>query len=219
MNNEQYYSITLEDFATVSFVSGRKDYFGTLPELEKFINALKADLKKSDELFFTQTVSAFEKFKNGNENASHYAGNGEVRLITPAAVLDSVSYTLPAMEWEHLNIFKEPYKMRCSAAEIQHIWVKSDGKFYRTMTAKFTGLEHDVRLLEDDPEQWNPFDNKSFWGYPHIIEFEEPYVFNTLAVPEKRFKTEDELKADIEEFKKDPKPDFRAFCDDIFADG
>lgn len=216
MNNEQYYSITLEDFATVSFVSGSKDYFGTLPEIEKFINALKAD--HSDEMFFVCTVSAFESFKNGNENASHYAGNGEVRMLAPAVVYDSLSYTLPAMEWEHLNIYDEPYKMRCSAAEIEHIWVGSDKSFYRAMTAKFTGLEHDIRLLEDDPEQWKHFDNKSLWGYPHIIEFEEPYTFNTLAVPEKWFKTEEELKADIEEFKKDPKPDFSAFCKDIFAD-
>lgn len=218
MKNEQYYSVALEDFATVSFVSGTKNYFGTLPEIEKFINSLKTDPKKSDEIFFSKTVSAFEEFKSGNENASHYAGNGEVRLLTAAAVYDSMSYTLPAMEWEHLNIYKSPYKMRFTSAEIEHIWFEADGNFYRTMTAKLTGLEHDCRLAEDDPEQWKPFDNKSFWGYPHIIEFEEPYTFNALAVPEKRFKTEEELKADIEEFKKDPKPDFSAFCDDIFAD-
>lgn len=218
MENEQYYSVALEDFATVSFVSGTKPYFGTLPEIEKFINSLKAD--RSDEPFFMYTVSAFESFKNGNENASHYAGNGEVRLITPVTVYDSLSYTLAAVEWKHPNIFNEFYKMRCSAAEITNIWVKKDDEFYRAMKVKFTGLEHDIRLLEDDPEHWEPFyGHGDLWGYPHIIEAEKPYTYGALAVPEKYFKTEEKLKADIDEFKKDPKPDFRAFCNDIFADG
>lgn len=219
MQNEQYYSITLEDFATVSFVSGTKNYFGTLPEIERFMNALKADPKRSDEPFYMDMVSAFEKFKNSDEKTTHYAAYNEVLLITPANVYDSLSYTLPAMEWEHLNIYKCPYKMRCASVELEHIWLEADGSFYRAMNAKFTGLEHDYKLSEDEPERWKALDNRSLWGHPHIIEFEAPYVYNALAVPEKWFKTEEELKADIDEFKKDPKPDFRAFCDDIFADG
>lgn len=110
--------------------------------------------------------------------------------------------------------------MRCSGAEITHFRVKKGDEFYRAMKARFTDLEHDIRLIEDDPGQWMSFyDGRELWGYPHIIEAEKPYTFNTLAVPEKLFKSEEKLKADIESFKKDPKPDFRAFCDDIFADG
>lgn len=217
MKNEQYYSVALENFATVSFVSGIKNYFGTLSEIEKFINALKTDC--GDEKFLQRTIEAFEKFKNGSTEATHYAAYNEVRLLAPAAVYDSLSYALPTMEWEHLNIYRSPYKMRCSSAEIEHIRLEADGNFYRTMTAKFTNPEHDTRLFDDEPERWRTFKDRNFWGYPHIIEFEEPYTFNTLAVPEKRFKTEEELKADINVFKADPKPDFRAFCDDIFADG
>lgn len=94
MDNNQYYAVALEDFASASFVSGYKDYFGTMPEIEKFFEALKAD--RAGEEFFDQTIMAFERFKNGEENTVHYAGDGEVRLITPVTVYDSRSYTLPA---------------------------------------------------------------------------------------------------------------------------
>lgn len=217
MNNEHYYSVTLEDYATVSFASGTKDYFGTLPEIEKFMNALKAD--SADDESLARTIGAFEEFKNGNAKAVHYAAYNETQLITPATVIDSVSYTLPTIEWEHFNIYGFPYKMRCSAAEITHVWLESDGEFFRAMKAKFTDLEYDVRLSDDDPERWEKIRNRNIWGYPHIIEYKKSCVYNTLAITEKRFETEEELKSDINKFQKDPKPDFSAFCDDIFGDG
>lgn len=218
MDKNQYYALSLEDFAAVSYVCGYKDYFGTLPEIEKFFEALKTD--RSGEEFFDQTISAFERFKNGEENAVHYAGDSEVRLITPVTVYDSMSYTLAKTVWDHPNVFNEFYKMRCLGAGITHFWLKKGDEFYRAMKVKFMDFEQDTRIFEDDPHRWQPFyDYSDIWGYPHIIISEEPYTFNTLAVPEKLFKTEEELKADMESFKKDPKPDFRAFCDEIFADG
>lgn len=218
MENEQYYAIELDDYATVSFMSGTKPYFGTLPEIERFINALKEECNDDNESF-KRTVAAFEEFKNGNSKATHYAAFNDVRLLTPAAVLDSVSYTLPETEWEHMNIYNFLYKMRCAAAKIEHFWLEFEGNFYRAMRVEFTGLEYGSNLFEDLSESWEKIRRGNIWGFPHIIEVKSKIVYNTLAVPEKRFKTEEELRSDIDGFKKDPRPDFSAFCDDIFGDG
>ena len=36
-------------------------------------------------------------------------------------------------------------------------------------------------------DEWSAF-HDGFWGYPHILEYEEPYVYNRLMVIEEVFK-------------------------------
>lgn len=118
---EQYYRLTLDDYATPSFVSFTKDYFGTLSDIESFICAMKDG--KHDHTY-KQLSSALDAYKNGENNVAHTVAYNEVPFLVPVNLLEAVSYTMPSTEWKHINVWKCPYKMRFQSAEIQKFLVQ-----------------------------------------------------------------------------------------------
>lgn len=57
------------------------------------------------------------------------------------------------------------------------------------------------------------------WGYPKMLVYDPPVLWNRMAVIEKRFDSPEAMQADIEAFTANPDPEFSRFCDDIFGDG
>lgn len=175
--DEQYYRLTLDDYATPSFVSFTKDYFGTLSDIESFISALKDDKHAQT---YKQLVSALEAYKNGENNVAHTVAYNKVPFLVPVNLLEAVSYTMPSTQWEHMNVWKCPYKMRFQSAEIQQFWFESDDTYIRAMKAKITDLKY-----EEYNGSWS--DIGTMWGFPHIIEKESTCTYNRLAVADKGF--------------------------------
>ena len=209
VKDQQYYRFTLDDYAAPAFVSADKDYFGTLSDIENFIGALKDD---NHSQIYKQLSSALETYKNGEHNAAHTVAYNEVPFLVPVNLLEAVSYTMPTAEWEHLNVWKCPYKMRFQLAEIQQFWFESDDKYIRAMKAKITDLK-----CEEYNDSW--IDIKTPWGFPHIIEKEAACTYNRLAITDKRFDSKTEAEIDYEHFLSAPDTDFTEFCNDIFGDG
>ena len=207
--DEQYYRLTLDDYATPSFVSFTKDYFGTLSDIESFICALKDDKHAQT---YKQLSSALDAYKNGENNVAHTVAYNEVPFLVPVNLLEAVSYTMQSTEWEHLNVWKCLYKMRFQSAEIQQFWFESDDKYVRAMKAKITDLKY-----EEYNGNW--IDIGKPWGFPHIIEEESTCTYNRIASADKGFDNKTEAEIDYEHFLSVLDTDFTEFCNDIFGDG
>lgn len=207
--DEQYFRLTLDDYAMPSFVSADKDYFGTLSDIEGLIDALKDG--RNDEIY-ERLSSVLEAYKNGESNVTNIVAYNEVPFLVPVGLLEAVSYTMPSTEWEHLNVWKCPYKMRFRSAEIQQFWFESDDKYIRAMKAKIIDLKC---------EEYNDsrIDIKTPWGFPHIIEKEAACTYNRLAVTDKKFDSKAEAKNDYKRFLSEQDTGFTEFCNDIFGDG
>lgn len=73
-----FYCLELNDFATPSFCSFGKKYFGTLPLITSLIDALEAD-----EHFFsgyTELINAFQEYIAGNTEVKHSVSRSEMEL-------------------------------------------------------------------------------------------------------------------------------------------
>ena len=207
--SEQYYRLTLDDYATPSFVSFTKDYFGTLSDIENFICALKDDKHAQT---YKQLSSALSAYKNGEKNVTHTVAYNEVSFLVPVNLLEAVSYTMQSTEWEHLNVWKCPYKIRFQSAEIQQFGFESDDKYIRAMKAKITDLKY-----EEYNGSWINIGKP--WGFPHIIEEESTCTYNWIAIADKGFDNKTEAEIDYEHFLSVQDTDFTEFCNYIFGDG
>lgn len=201
-----YYRFKINDVTKFWNERFSKDYFGTIADLEGFVSAYKTD--GGNENYgreFLYTESNFQRFsemlkKGGIENREEI----RCRFTSSAA--------LPARQWEHITKSGKAVGMKFDTAEIRQLWLELDGEykiFFRAMKAKVTNLEFDL------DGEWKPM--KRSLGYPHIIEFEPPIIYNRFAVMDKLFSDETEMHADYKRFAEAPDTDFREFCNDLFG--
>ena len=66
---KRIFRLQLDDYAMPGFVSGPKDYFGTLEMIEGFINAIRNDKEFGEK--YGDLVSVFDRYKNGETNIEH----------------------------------------------------------------------------------------------------------------------------------------------------
>ena len=55
------------------------------------------------------------------------------------------------------------------------------------------------------------------WGYPHMLEYEAPLIYNRLMIEDATFASLSEAMTNLE--LSEPDFNFSGFCDDIFGDG
>ena len=82
-----------------------------------------------------------------------------------------------------------------------------------TICPRFENLRH-----EDIGGGWIAIEDR-FWGFPTMIMPENCYLYNQLAVEEKRFKRKKDAEKDMTAFPLVRDVDFTEFCNDIFGDG
>jgi len=58
---------------------------------------------------------------------------------------------------------------------------------------------------------------EQLWGYPHILEYRQPYHFNRMYEVEKTYETEDSLLYDLAHY--DGSIELTTWLDDLFGDG
>lgn len=209
--NEAYYCLELDDCSAPSCCSFSKYYFGTMPEICAFVNAVSemcGDTCRS-------LVSAFRDYEAGKLDVTHAVAYTDVPLLTPVKVIHKERAAFENYGWDHLNTWNFVYHMRCEKAETEHLWLECKGQSFRAVRATFKRLQYASELFGE----WDTVSEDWLWGYPCIIRGDERQLGNALAVQEKRFPNLEELERDWEGFKVRPDPEFKEFCNDIFGNG
>lgn len=207
MSCPQYFQMELDDMAAPSFVSFGKYYFGTMEEIADFVCALE-DKQLSPDL-----VAAFRAYKNGEYNIRHPVANRYVPLLKPARLLHEETRTLENFFWVHINVWDAPYALECNNVETRNVWLECGGIHFRALYARFTGLK-----VSGATALWRPVGH-SLCGYPEMLHYEQPVLYNRLAEFERTFESSDDMEEDWRLFCERPHPDFTEFCNDIFGNG
>ena len=207
-----YYRLELDDYAAAAFTSFSEDYYGTLDDILRLMDALEndEDLCKSQQALLT----AFHSFEQGDTAVQHPVAYQNVPLLTEAKVLYQEKRQYRDISWTHWNTWQWPYYLRGEEVIADHLWLQCEKKFCRCMNARFRNLEYRSSHSHD----WKPLGDM-LWGFPEMIVYRPPLLWNRLAVIEKQFDALPELQADVVAFANNPDPDFSRICDDIFGDG
>ena len=181
---DPFFCIHLPDYSKPAFCTFTKRYFGTMKEINSFLDSLMIEERKCIGKLSFQPVPVLG---TRTSNISDYAH-------------------------EHKNIWSAPYKVHCDLLKSIHVWVKCDDKFFRCLKTQATNLQFSSEL---NPNM-RPI-KKMFWGFPHVIEYDDPVTFNQLYVIEKDFPSQFEAELDMRKFSSDV--NLSGFLDDIFGDG
>lgn len=76
-------------------------------------------------------------------------------------------------------------------------------------------ITDDGKPDEDASASYSP--GEQLWGYPHILEYRQPYHFNRMYEVEKTYETEDSLLYDLAHY--DGSIELTTWLDDLFGDG
>lgn len=209
--DEQFYCLHLDDYSADAFTSFGKAYYGTMADIKAFIGTLGDDPGRSEN--YAKLIGAFREYEAGNTEVKHNAAYQEIPLLEPVKLLGKAMLRLDNYRWEHLNTWRWPYNMKCDVVDTTHYWFSLDGIYCRAVKARFENLRH-----EDIGGGWIAIEDR-FWGFPTMIVPEGCYLYNQLAVEEKRFKRKKDAEKDMTAFPLVRDVDFTEFCNDIFGDG
>lgn len=114
---------------------------------------------------------------------------------------------------EHTNVWGFPYFAWWDKLESVHLWIRYKDRFLRCVRARMTNLRIDTN--EDASGSYSP--GEQLWGYPHILEYRQPYHFSRMYEVEKTYETEDSLLYDLAHY--DGSIELTTWLDDLFGDG
>lgn len=206
---ELHYVLQLWEPATPAFCSFRKMYVGTKQDVIMVAEQLE------QEQIMPETSAAIRDFFEGNREATHNIAYQEIPILTPVRVLGESKLKLAEKEWEHLNAWECPYKMRMEKAEVYQIVIRFDGCYHRCLKASITDL-----CYQGIKEEWLPV-GSAFWGNSCVLHIEgvsdgHSEFGNILYVQEESSKSKEQLMLKL----KDPEEIvFDRLCDEIFGDG
>ena len=207
----RYFRLELDDYSTPSFVSAGKYYFGTLEDIDGLFQAIRNDENKAEHKQYI--LSVYDQFLAGEKKINHTVAFNEVPFLVPAKILGEDHSVLTDLSWEHMNTWDCPYVMKCDKAESTHQWISCQGQYFRCIQTKFTNLQFD-----SFDKTFMKFTGHA-WGYPHQIEYDEPYTRSRLWVMEKMFKNKAQALNDRINFMHAPDPIFNFVLEDVFGDG
>ena len=201
------YGITLDDYFSPSFCSSTKTYFGSLDEIQAFIESLE------DTEQYLITKEAFKRYLEGDTEATHHVAYSEYRLLETVEVLAEEEIKLDKTAWEFLNVWRFPQYMEIDSGSVKKVILKHEKTYLRAIKASVSGLRTADR--PDAPKsEWLELCG-GFWGHPGILKANENTVHSTLYMKEKEYKAKKEA---IENFRTDP-VSLDCMCEDVFGDG
>ena len=159
----------------------------------------------------TEVLNAFfNLYEKGRRGVMHLVAYKEVPLLERVQIFGKREFTLSDYSWVHINTWGYHYNMRCKSAVVSQFWVSRKGEFSRCFKVLFDGLEY------ESFDGWKIVGHM-LWGYPHMLEYEAPLIYNRLMIEDATFASLNAAMADLEL----PEPifDFSGFCNDIFGDG
>ena len=162
-----------------------------------------------------ETSAAIRAYFAGNHNATHNIAYQEIPILTPVRVLGEAKFYLSAREWEHLNTWDWPYKMRFARAEVSQIVVRYGGNYHRCLKATTTDL-----CYEGLQGEWKPVGSMIFGNACifHSAELPDGHIEfgNDLYVQEESSRTKEPL---LRKLTDREEVVFDRLCDEIFGDG
>lgn len=209
----KYYAISLWDYSLPSISSGTSHYYGTMDEIASFID----QLSHVDGAGFTDTVTAFERYKSGEATVTHNVAYSPNRLITPVTLLAKRERSLPPTEWTFFNIYGFPYYLKCDGGTLTQIVIRRDNRYFRCLRGELDNL---YCSSDSDRASWMPLKDR-FWGHPCMIETEELDDKNfrliyALFMEEKVFASAEQAMDSLDDT---GSVDLSALARDIFGDG
>ena len=204
-----HYVLQLWEPAAPAFCSFSKVYVGTKPELLKVAERLEQEQN------MPETSAAIREYYAGNHKATHNVAYQEIPVLTPVRVLGESKLGLPEREWEHMNAWEWPYKMRFASAQVSQIVIRFGGNYHRCLKATTTDL-----CYEGFQGEWKPIGSILF-GNACVLHSEElpdgHFEFgNDLYVQEESSKTKEPL---VRKLMDPEEVVFDRLCDEIFGDG
>ena len=211
MDKPQYYALTLDDYATVSFCSFSKFYYGTLDDIIPFMEMMEKENEKPD------MIAAFKDFILGNKEVTHAVAYNQQKLLTPVVFHQGVKQTYTDRSWTHKNIYGWPYEMHADRIEVEQAIITHEGKYHRCIKAKFINLAYENDLAEEDGV-YTPIGK--FWGHPNV--FKKDWRDEKNRIIESRFfVSEDNYDTykDAQEHMDEKYISFDCLMEDVFGDG
>ena len=205
------YGINLEDYFTADFCSSAKTYYGSLDEIETFINSLW------DTEQHQITKTSFKQYLNGYSEVTHYIAYGQHRLIENTEVLAEEEIELFKTSWEFLNVWRWPQYMEIDGGTVKKVLIKHGKAYLRIIKATVQGLRTAARY-DASNDEWLKLCN-AFWGHPGMliatVHGESYIVQSALYMKEKEYSTKKEA---MEKFIAEP-ISLDCMCEDVFGNG
>lgn len=167
---------------------------------------------KQDERY-AATVAAYEAYWI-NPAATHNVALREVPILTPVHRICSSQLELGEKEWEHINVWGFPYKMRFDRATINQLLIKHNKHFHRMLRVTFTNL-----CYESVIGTWSPADH--FWGHGCLLDVQDN-PDGSISLDSLLYMEQDQFEkaSAADDLMLDPdKVFFDRICDEIFGDG
>lgn len=198
------YAFILPDYATVSFVSSSKLYFGTLDDFQKLL--VSEDNKPYKE--------PFERLKGGEKNIYIDVLYCKERFGEQAQIIEEKFFELKDGVYNHINIYSFPYDVAYNKMLLTKYLIKFKRSYY---------IAYRVKIYSPRLEKDEMFLSGRFWGFPEMIrvikqsEKKEDFMLeNSLLEISKIYKQKEKA---VEAFNNDSELDLRNFFNDIFGDG
>ena len=209
--DEQYYCLRLWDYGVLAYISMSKIYYGTLEDMEAFIEDLEHDEKTRRRL--QETIAAFREFEAGNHAVTHNVAYQDFPILEPVENLGDAMMELGTYEWTHINVWGCKYEMRCDSVALEHLWIDGPEGCCRVVKARFQNLQH-----RGYDGTWRSLSD-GFWGHPKMLYMEDDALCNRLFVQDKHFENQKAAQKDWAFFDAKPDLNFAEFCNEIFGDG
>ena len=110
-------------------------FFDSFDNIEKYINRLKAYNLSSSSECYLYTIKAFEEYKAGNHEATHYIAYNEIRLLNNAEFIKSCNYFSDKVEASAINTWGFDYEYRFERVETVRSIFKTGDKYYVAIKA------------------------------------------------------------------------------------
>lgn len=207
--DEQYYALYLDDPVSPPYCSVDKLYVGTKTELDAAIQAMSAEHGYED------TVIAYNDYWQGNMGATHHVAYREMPILSPVQMGKSTRLELKETEWEHLNVWRCPYKMRAEGILVKQILLEYKQQYYRMMRAWFKNL-----CYQSPAGNWRRVEG-GFWGHGCLLDVQhlpsgDVVLNNLLYMEQDRFGNRTDAESVMQELENVV---FDCICGEIFADG
>ena len=131
-DSEQFYVIHLSDYFDKHPHSKVKHYFGTLADIDRFMESY-GELRSN-----TQTLRAYESYKAGDHTVTHIVGNTEHTLLSPVELLHHSTVILPSKEFHIENVYGFEYTFRIKEAAVEQVILKHNNFLYHCIKPTIT---------------------------------------------------------------------------------
>ena len=135
-------------------------------------------------------------------------------MLTPVELIYDRDSQLGLYEWEHLNVWGFPYKMKADSIDVSQAVFKTADRYKVGIKCKFENLCY-RRIAPHSPDPWVKLTD-SLWGLPHIFDVDAHYHRYRLYTLKDGFSSLDEAIGVVDS---ESELEFENILDDVFGDG